>query len=664
MNTLIRRINKTTTFTIHLEVAEQPQNMTWHINELLNSVSVTPLTAQTNSSTIELPFSTLICFALPWLLVLPIPKLISGFGVLAAANRLGRWSVISHTQAALWTCHFVIVLVTVTWREHRWLRRVLVPEQTSVDDSGSATEDRKEHHFNHKTLKPLIIPSRTTHTRLFPTTHSFSYSYLLVGIPIGWNGKSSSLLEAERETVSNLLPHASKAWFSVEADDFLERAMHTEGLEGKLKDYLRSQSVAPERFSRAYLITAPRFLGFSFNPVSFWYLYTSDLKLAAMILEVNNTFDERRMYYMEADTRPQEDGISKLRAHWQKDFHVSPFNNRDGSYSLVATDPFDRSEVHQSTNIDNTITLKSDSGKPKIIARVFSEGPPIDPSALTWTQSLTFILRWWWVGFMTNPRILKEARTLWSKKLQVFYRPEIRATSIGRQESAEEVVIEKYFHIILETLVQDSRDPSRIAVAYTAAAGPQRTKRRVLRPPRVTQDEHQKCDVLQIKILTPEFYSMLARSDVLTAFERSYLDPLVPDDQHLLTTSDPELLRRFLKVHAESLRQIPDLSKSWLRFHLPEVKEQTEGASSNRASSSGWSFVRAAIRVKLADKIALGIPGLLRFYGRIIFLVLLFSAYRTYKMDGAYSPCLPMDPLKALGWIAAPYAWLILKDEL
>ena len=31
-------------------------------------------------------------------------------------------------------------------------------------------------------LKPLLFPARTTHRRLFPTPHSFSYSYLLAGI--------------------------------------------------------------------------------------------------------------------------------------------------------------------------------------------------------------------------------------------------------------------------------------------------------------------------------------------------------------------------------------------------------------------------------------------------------------------------------------------------
>jgi len=71
------------------------------------------------------------------------------------------------------------------------------------------------------------------------------------------------------------------------------------GLRGKLSEYLRSQGVRLEQYSHALLVTALRFLGFSFNPVSFWYLYNEANLLEAMVGEVNNTFDERRMYFME-----------------------------------------------------------------------------------------------------------------------------------------------------------------------------------------------------------------------------------------------------------------------------------------------------------------------------------------------------------------------------
>lgn len=96
-------------------------------------------------------------------------------------------------------------------------------------------------------LKPLIFPCRTSHTRMFPQKHSFSYSYLLVGIPIGFQGSSGSLLIPGREEFLNesketkYTPKKARLWFRVEAADYLSRGNHTLGLEGKLHAYLRSQ---------------------------------------------------------------------------------------------------------------------------------------------------------------------------------------------------------------------------------------------------------------------------------------------------------------------------------------------------------------------------------------------------------------------------------------
>jgi DUF1365 family protein len=88
--------------------------------------------------------------------------------------------------------------------------------------------------------------------------------------------------------------------------DYLDRSNTQNTLGEKLKQYLRSQGISENDYEFAYLVTAPRFLGYSFNPVSFWYLYDEDTNLKYMVLEVNNTFDERRMYLLKAGgaTRP------------------------------------------------------------------------------------------------------------------------------------------------------------------------------------------------------------------------------------------------------------------------------------------------------------------------------------------------------------------------
>lgn len=90
-------------------------------------------------------------------------------------------------------------------------------------------------------LRPLVFPCRTTHTRLFPKKHSFSYSYLFVGVPVGWRGSISSFFSADLNSLS-LKDHQQKqGWLSVESADYLDRGDNVHGLQGKLDSYLRSQ---------------------------------------------------------------------------------------------------------------------------------------------------------------------------------------------------------------------------------------------------------------------------------------------------------------------------------------------------------------------------------------------------------------------------------------
>ena len=190
-------------------------------------------------------------------------------------------------------------------------------------------------------------------------------------------------------------------------------------------------------------MTAPRFLGYSFNPVSFWYLYSRDMRLKAMILEVNNTFDERRMYFMKHEKGmegddPQSSPSSKFTNTWSKDFHVSPFNSRKGAYSLVASNPFTNPN---NIIVDNSITLKSSEDHAKLVARIFSTAPALDPFSMTVWAKVRLIIAWCWVGFMTFPRIVKEAAKLFfQRKLHVWYRPEVMKTSVGRKPTRREAL--------------------------------------------------------------------------------------------------------------------------------------------------------------------------------------------------------------------------------
>jgi len=378
--------------------------------------------------------------------------------------------------------------------------------------------------IDEQVLPPLLFPSKTAHSRMFPRKHSFGYSYLLVGIPIGVRGRISTVLSVDSQ---------QRGWFVVNPADYLDRGVGQFSLAEKLKRYLHTQGVTDRDYAFAYLVTAPRFLGYSFNPVSFWYLYDSDTQLRYMILEVNNTFGERRMYLLESDgtkhqaeddpTRPSNGKTTNTLVFsevWEKDFHVSPFNSRKGSYSLKAVDPLAASQEAGHVRIDNTIVLRSSKDHAKLVARVWSEGQPKDPTHISTYATAQFILAWSWVGFATFPRIVWQASKLFfRRKLHVWYRPEVAGTSLGRAYTSEEQHLEAFFRAFLTCAVTESHKPLR--VIYEPAHSAQREV--VLYSPGYTYEEDHK-RTLTIKVLSPAFYSRFVHyAHAKEAFDRECL---------------------------------------------------------------------------------------------------------------------------------------------
>lgn len=260
--------------------------------------------------------------------------------------------------------------------------------------------------------------------------------------------------------------------------------------------------------------------------MSFWYLYSADMSLGAMVLEVNNTFDERRMYFLTAeeaaragqldssDASPAIDILKSgkpplFKKEWPKDFHVSPFNSRKGSYSLLASDPLKVLPENQNP-IDNTITLKSSKGHGKIVARLISEGRGIDPSSLTLMQKIMFLSSWCWVGFITFPRIVKEAGRLWfQRKLHVWYKPEPLKESMGRHADSAERQLETVFREYLRDLVNQCQ--TSVAVEYIPSGIPGVGKELMLsRKAKFSMDDDdgpKTVKKMEFKVLTPCFYT-------------------------------------------------------------------------------------------------------------------------------------------------------------
>jgi DUF1365 family protein len=94
------------------------------------------------------------------------------------------------------------------------------------------------------------------------------------------------------------------------------------------------------------LLTHPRYFGYGFNPVSFYYCHAADGRtLTAIVAEINNTpWDEQHCYVLPAAAHA--DGPGRMRFRFGKDFHVSPFLPMDMDYDWRFSVPGESLAVH------------------------------------------------------------------------------------------------------------------------------------------------------------------------------------------------------------------------------------------------------------------------------------------------------------------------------
>jgi len=84
---------------------------------------------------------------------------------------------------------------------------------------------------------------------------------------------------------------------------------------------------------RITLITQPSFLGYVFNPVSFYVVDDGAVQPALVLAEVHNRVNRRHVYVL---SRSDKSG-AEFTSRFEKDFYVSPFQKPDGEYRFSMT---------------------------------------------------------------------------------------------------------------------------------------------------------------------------------------------------------------------------------------------------------------------------------------------------------------------------------------
>ena len=153
-----------------------------------------------------------------------------------------------------------------------------------------------------------LYVGRTTHARLEPRAHRFSYGVFQILIDVDQVGPALKGRRAIR--------HGRVGLFS-----FTERdhgARDGRPLRGWVEHTLKEAGLAVTA-SAIRLLCFPRVLGFVFNPISVFFVYDGGSRLEAVIYEVNTTFGQTHAYVGPAVGAAEEHHAADKR------LYVSPF---------------------------------------------------------------------------------------------------------------------------------------------------------------------------------------------------------------------------------------------------------------------------------------------------------------------------------------------------
>ncbi len=257
--------------------------------------------------------------------------------------------------------------------------------------------------------RPLLGIGVVRHTRLRPALNRFAYPTYFLLLPM-------RSLRAQ--------PHPALHRNAFGLIGFHDRD-HGDGRADSLawlEALLASEGIA-DATGEVWLHCYPRVLGYVFKPVSFWYCHRPDGSLAAVVVEVNNTFGERHCYLLGG---PQLAYGQEVEA--SKVFHVSPFCQVQGRYRFrfMRTGPNATGSGRTVARIDH-----DDAAGPLLQTSVSGELQPLDATS---ARRAFFGLPLMTLGVIA--RIHWQALRLWLKRVPFVAKPTPPSTFITRQSPA------------------------------------------------------------------------------------------------------------------------------------------------------------------------------------------------------------------------------------
>ena len=251
-----------------------------------------------------------------------------------------------------------------------------------------------------------IFRGKVTHVRRGPARHLFSYPLHMLYLDLD---------EIDRELPVGMLRRGRFGWLSFHRGDYLgdPRVPLRQAVLDVVEAQLGFRPAGPVR-----LLAQIRYLGYVFNPVSFYYCFGADeVTLEAIVAEITNTpWQERHAYVL-----PAENG--QVRGDFQKVFHVSPFFSMRQRYRWLLTTPGDRLAVTM---------VNEEQGQNVFSATLALERHALNPVNLWWVACRQPLMAW-----RVHLAIYIQAWKLRRKRTPYFEHPAAvtPAASFGRDET-------------------------------------------------------------------------------------------------------------------------------------------------------------------------------------------------------------------------------------
>ena len=167
------------------------------------------------------------------------------------------------------------------------------------------------------------------HRRLQPRQHEFVYRIFLFFLDLD-----------EIPSLTRDVPIFSAGepnLYSLHNEDYFQ--FHSRGLRANLETFLQTQNIA-ERPARIRLLTLPRLLGYTFNPISIFFCFDSDDRPLTSVVQVGNTFGELKPYLV-----PLDESGDGFHIRVPKNYYVSPFSPLDLAFDFRFKNPGERLHI-------------------------------------------------------------------------------------------------------------------------------------------------------------------------------------------------------------------------------------------------------------------------------------------------------------------------------